>query len=132
MHSSAIGPGPLGICETRPKAEAPHSIAIAASSTLAMQQIFTLGWRIGCILVAGRCSLVAVSGRYSPVIGYGFGKGPGPESNDETELFAVRHPDILHLRSMLQVPAAFPLCAVEPVNRAAFVGKYLFEVAGGI
>jgi len=38
---------PLGIRETRPKADAPASTAIAASSTLAMQQIFTRGVRVG-------------------------------------------------------------------------------------
>ena len=45
--SSLITPGPLGIRETRPKADAPASTAIAASSTLAMQQIFTRGVRVG-------------------------------------------------------------------------------------
>ena len=40
---SLITPGPLGMCETRPKADAPYSMANAASSTLPMQQIFTRG-----------------------------------------------------------------------------------------
>src|ERR1051325_4277179 len=43
ISSSGIGPGPLGIAETSPTADAPASIAIHASSTLAMQQIFTRG-----------------------------------------------------------------------------------------
>jgi hypothetical protein len=36
-----MGPGPLGILATRPKAEAPYSIAILASARLEMQQILT-------------------------------------------------------------------------------------------
>jgi len=46
IRSSLITPGPLGMCETRPNAEAPHSMASAASSTLEMQQIFTRGVEI--------------------------------------------------------------------------------------
>jgi len=45
--SSLITPGPLGMRETRPSAEAPHSMASAASSTPEMQQIFTRGVKIG-------------------------------------------------------------------------------------
>src|SRR5258708_31222482 len=41
--SSAITPGPLGIAETRPRAEAPWRMAIQASLTLRMQQTFTRG-----------------------------------------------------------------------------------------
>src|SRR6476620_7822295 len=41
ISSSSIGPGPLGIRETKPIADAPCASAIRASSTLAMQQIFT-------------------------------------------------------------------------------------------
>ena len=41
--SSRITPGPLGIAETRPNADAPQAIASAASSTLLMQQILTRG-----------------------------------------------------------------------------------------
>jgi hypothetical protein len=40
-------PGPLGIDETRPSAEAPARMAIHASSTLAMQQILIRGRRVG-------------------------------------------------------------------------------------
>src|SRR6185436_4491498 len=43
IRSSGIGPGPLGIADTKPIAFAPASIAIHASSMLAMQQIFTRG-----------------------------------------------------------------------------------------
>ena len=39
--SSGITPGPLGISETSPNAEAPYRTASSASSTLPMQQIFT-------------------------------------------------------------------------------------------
>ncbi len=46
IRSSLMTPGPLGICETRPSADAPHSMARAASSTLPMQQIFTRGVRV--------------------------------------------------------------------------------------
>src|SRR5581483_6498994 len=50
IRSSLITPGPLGMCDTRPSADAPHSMAIAASSMLAMQQTFTRGLRAGFIL----------------------------------------------------------------------------------
>jgi hypothetical protein len=43
-------PGPLGISETKPKAEAPCCIASQASLTLVMQQILTLGLQVGSIL----------------------------------------------------------------------------------
>src|SRR6476659_1502718 len=49
INSSEIGPGPLGIAETSPTADAPCSIAIHASATLAIQQIFTRGLENGCI-----------------------------------------------------------------------------------
>jgi hypothetical protein len=44
ISASAIGPGPLGIAETRPKAFAPIDMASCASSRLAIQQIFTYGF----------------------------------------------------------------------------------------
>jgi len=46
IWSSPITPGPLGMVETRPSADAPQSMARAASSTLPMQQIFTRGVRV--------------------------------------------------------------------------------------
>src|ERR1041385_4234454 len=49
INSSGIGPGPLGIADTSPTADAPASIAIHASSTLAIQQIFTRGFVVGFI-----------------------------------------------------------------------------------
>src|SRR6185503_4656588 len=49
IRSSAIGPGPLGIADTRPIALAPASIAIHASVILAMQQILTRGFVVGFI-----------------------------------------------------------------------------------
>ena len=47
MVSSAITPGPLGMADTRPSAEAPARMAVQASSRLAMQQTFTRGRRVG-------------------------------------------------------------------------------------
>ena len=47
--SSLITPGPLGIAETNPSADAPASIAMRASATELMQQIFTRGARVGSI-----------------------------------------------------------------------------------
>src|ERR1700694_3167440 len=43
MRDSAMGPGPLGIRDTRPMAEAPLRTARAASASAAMQQILTRG-----------------------------------------------------------------------------------------
>src|SRR4051794_32584447 len=43
ISDSGIGPGPLGMRETRPMADAPLATASAASAGEAMQQIFTLG-----------------------------------------------------------------------------------------
>jgi hypothetical protein len=43
ITASEMTPGPLGISDTRPTAEAPCLTAMRASSALAMQQIFTLG-----------------------------------------------------------------------------------------
>lgn len=47
MSCSGITPGPLGISDTKPKAEAPYCIASPASLALAMQQILTLGFLTG-------------------------------------------------------------------------------------
>ena len=44
ISGSAIGPGPLGMAETRPSALAPSDMASRASSRLAIQQIFTYGF----------------------------------------------------------------------------------------
>jgi hypothetical protein len=49
IRSSSITPGPLGMCDTKPSADAPHSIASSASSRVLMQQIFTLGLLVGFI-----------------------------------------------------------------------------------
>src|ERR1700719_2159327 len=43
MAASSITPGPLGMDETRPKAEAPYAMASRASAGDLMQQIFTRG-----------------------------------------------------------------------------------------
>ena len=51
IRVSGIGPGPLGIAETRPTADAPCSIASHASSTLAIQQIFIRGFVVGFIQI---------------------------------------------------------------------------------
>jgi hypothetical protein len=44
MVSSAMTPGPLGIEETNPNAEAPHAMAACASSSEAIQQILIRGF----------------------------------------------------------------------------------------
>lgn len=51
IRSSEMGPGPLGMAETRPRAEAPYRIASCASSMLAIQQIFTRGMDEGLMEV---------------------------------------------------------------------------------
>lgn len=43
INESGMTPGPLGIDETRPTAEAPSATAACASARLAMQQILTTG-----------------------------------------------------------------------------------------
>src|SRR5260370_36400536 len=43
INSSEMTPGPLGMAETRPNAEAPAAMASAASAGDRMQQILTLG-----------------------------------------------------------------------------------------
>jgi uncharacterized protein (TIGR00730 family) len=57
--SFEIGPGPLGIGETSPTAEAPASIAIHTSSMLFMQQTFTRVW-VGGFMAAEQSSLPRV------------------------------------------------------------------------
>src|ERR1700741_2741853 len=54
IRASGIGPGPLGIRDTSPIADAPQDTASAASASDAMQQILTLGgtWNISTILVS--------------------------------------------------------------------------------
>src|SRR5215470_3680339 len=49
ISSSGIGPGPLGIADTSPTADAPCSIAIQASSILAMQQTLIRGLNVARI-----------------------------------------------------------------------------------
>ena len=51
IRCSGIGPGPLGISETSPMADAPCLMASHASSMLAMQQIFTLGFKTDLIIL---------------------------------------------------------------------------------
>src|SRR5271157_5228608 len=48
IRSSVITPGPLGIEETRPRADAPCWIASWASLMLLMQQILTRVFFVGC------------------------------------------------------------------------------------
>jgi hypothetical protein len=43
INSSGMTPGPLGISDTNPTADAPHSTAVRASDALAMQQTLTRG-----------------------------------------------------------------------------------------
>ncbi len=47
INSSLMGPGPLGISETSPSADAPMRMTAQASSTLAIQQILTRGFTGG-------------------------------------------------------------------------------------
>lgn len=47
MTASGMGPGPLGMVPTRPKALAPQRIARRASSGFMMQQILMRGYRVG-------------------------------------------------------------------------------------
>src|SRR5438477_3926714 len=47
--SSLMTPGPLGMAETNPSADAPAAMAMRASSTELMQQTFTRGTRVGSI-----------------------------------------------------------------------------------
>jgi len=49
INSSAIGPGPLGIADTSPRASAPAATASSASARLAMQQILMRGSSVGFI-----------------------------------------------------------------------------------
>ena len=49
ISSSAITPGPLGMVETSPSAEAPARIAAHASSTDEMQQTLMRGRAVGSI-----------------------------------------------------------------------------------
>ena len=44
ISASEITPGPLGIAETSPMADAPAATASESSSAFAMQQILTRGW----------------------------------------------------------------------------------------
>src|ERR1700683_1179302 len=46
-----------------------------------------------------------------------------------TRLFAVRNPNIFHLRGMLEKPAPFGQLRIEPVDGSAFVGPDLFQIA---
>src|SRR5579863_264000 len=54
IRSSPITPGPLGISETNPMADAPRSMAIRASAMLEIQQIFTRVMMAGLIGMASR------------------------------------------------------------------------------
>src|SRR5450432_1094205 len=57
IASSAITPGPLGMLETRPRADAPYWTANRASSMLLMQQILMRGFFVTCTffcLLSGR------------------------------------------------------------------------------
>jgi hypothetical protein len=61
IRVSGIGPGPLGIAETRPTADAPCSIASHASSTLAIQQILTRGFVVGFIRKIHRVTFLPIN-----------------------------------------------------------------------
>ena len=50
INDSGIQPGPEGIEETNPTADAPYLIANCASSTVLIQQILTRGIFVGSIV----------------------------------------------------------------------------------
>src|ERR1022692_619995 len=113
------------MCETRPSADAPHSMASAASSTFAMQQIFTLGVEVGLIPsppCSSVSSVVEIFLRLRDAHKY---QGRGSQSS----LFAVGNPDVLDLCGVLQEPAALGNFRIEPVDGAALVGENLLQVA---
>jgi len=58
MVLSGITPGPLGISETNPKADAPYRMASHASLTLPMQQILTLDLWKGSIVQSRFSTLI--------------------------------------------------------------------------
>src|SRR5713101_6396249 len=98
IRSSLMTPGPLGMCETRPSADAPHSMARAASSTLPMQQIFTRGVRVDrmrFLCVPPVTSVYSVVKKVFTTEGTGVHRG----------LFAVWNPDVLDLGGVLKKPA---------------------------
>src|ERR1700676_341240 len=88
IRSSLMTPGPLGMFETKPSADAPHAMARAASSTLPMQQIFR-----GALVARMRfplcslCDLCVLRGEKSLYRGH---RG----------LLAIGNPDVLHLGSV--------------------------------
>src|SRR5581483_3716172 len=43
-------------------------------------------------------------------------------------LLAIRDPDILHLRRVLEKPAALALLRIEPIDRATFVRPHLLQI----
>ncbi len=49
IMDSGMTPGPLGMEETRPRADAPQTIAAAASSGVLIQQILTRGRHFMCL-----------------------------------------------------------------------------------
>src|ERR1700756_1077021 len=56
---------------------------------------------------------------------------PEPVENQSGELLAVGNPYILDLGGVLEKPASFSNLRIEPVDRAAFVSPYLFQVSRG-
>src|ERR1035441_551503 len=121
ISSSLITPGPLGICDTRPRADAPISTARAASSTLAMQQILTRGVRVASMvfLCAPLCPLWSTAFFYHRVR---TGTRRRTKSlqvvNKSAVLLAVGYPDILDLDGVLEEPASLRHFRIEPVDRS--------------
>src|SRR5216684_5324231 len=125
IRSSLMTPGPLGMLETRPSADAPHSMARAASSGLPMQQIFTRGVRVArmrfplCLSLCTPVSSVVKKDLYHR----------GHRVHREILLFAVWNPDVLDLGGVLKKPAALSQLGVEPVDSAALVRPNLLQIA---
>src|ERR1700722_3664372 len=57
--------------------------------------------------------------------------GPQQMQLAQKRLFAVWNPDIFDLSGMLEEPAPFRQCRVEPIDDAPLVCPNLLQVAGG-
>src|ERR1700730_5529582 len=118
IRSSLMTPGPLGMFETKPSADAPQAMARAASSTLPMQQTFTRGVRVARMRfpLCSLCDLCVLRGEKILYRGH---RG----------LLAIGNPDVLHLGSVLKKPAALSQLGVEPVDSSSFVRPNLLQIA---
>src|SRR4029078_3167376 len=127
MRSSGIGPGPLGIRDTRPIAEAPIRTARAASCSVAMQQIFT---RVEARNIS---SALAVT-MYGNCI-QNYGRAARALRFGTSTSNARGHMLMRHARTLLSLTAVVALAActdnsiTDPFNDAA--GTYQLTVYAG-